>query len=242
MKNSSTFTSVSIIIPVFNEATTLAAIIERVSTASVFGLTKEIIVIDDGSTDASYEQLLKLQARYSLIINKHEVNQGKGAALRTGISKATGDIVLIQDADLEYDPNEYEKLLTPFIKQAADVVYGSRFIGSESHRVLFYWHSLGNKFITLLSNMATNLNFTDTETCYKVFRRSIVQSIPIEQNRFGFELEITAKIARIPDIKIFEVGISYNGRSYAEGKKITWKDGVSALWCILKYRFFSHAG
>ena len=225
----------SIVIPVYNEANTLEQIIKRVHSANVLNLKKEIIAIDDGSNDDSYKVLERLQSEYDLIIHKHQQNSGKGSALHTGFKLATGDIVLIQDADLEYNPDEYERLLEPFLKYDADVVYGSRFMGSDAHRVLYYWHYIGNKLLTTLSNMFTNLNLTDMETCYKAFRREVIQGIQLKQKRFGFEPEITAKIARQKDLKIFEVGISYNGRKYDEGKKIGWKDGLQAIWCILRY-------
>lgn len=198
---------------------------------------KEIIVVDDCSNDGTRDIL---RSEIAPLVDKllyHEVNQGKGAALRTGIHTATGDIVLIQDADLEYDPNEYSKLIEPILQDKADVVYGSRFMGGNPHRVLYFWHRIGNGLLTLFSNMCTNINLTDMETCYKVFRREIIQGITIEENRFGFEPEITAKIAKTGS-RIYEVGISYYGRTYQEGKKIGWKDGLHALWCILKYNFF----
>lgn len=198
---------------------------------------KEIIVVDDCSNDGTRDIL---RSEIAPLVDKllyHEVNQGKGAALRTGIHTATGDIVLIQDADLEYDPNEYSKLIEPILQDKADVVYGSRFMGGNPHRVLYFWHRIGNGLLTLFSNMCTNINLTDMETCYKVFRREIIQAITIEENRFGFEPEITAKIAKTGS-RIYEVGISYYGRTYQEGKKIGWKDGLHALWCILKYNFF----
>jgi len=225
----------SVIIPCYNEINTIKAIIEAVIQSPY--PDKEIIVIDDCSTDGTREFL---RSHIEPLVSKvlyQPVNQGKGAALRAGIQAATGDIVIIQDADLEYDPNEYTKLVTPILKDKADVVYGSRFIGDGQHRVLYFWHSLGNKLLTLLSNMFTDLNLSDMETCYKVFRREIIQSIPIEENRFGFEPEITAKLAR-KNCRIYEVGISYYGRTYSEGKKIGWKDGVRAIWCILKYNLF----
>jgi glycosyltransferase involved in cell wall biosynthesis len=222
----------SVVIPCYNEAATIEKVIDAVLGAPF--PDKEIIVVDDCSTDGSREILReRIAPKVSRIIYQ-PVNQGKGAALRAGIAAATGDIVIIQDADLEYDPQEYPKVIGPILEGKADVVYGSRFIGSDPHRVVYFWHRVGNGFLTLLSNMFTNLNLTDMETCYKAFRREIIQSIEIEENRFGFEPEITAKIAR-KGVRIYEVGISYHGRTYGEGKKINWKDGVRALYCILKY-------
>jgi glycosyltransferase involved in cell wall biosynthesis len=222
----------SIIIPCYNERSTIEAVIDAVRAAP--GGEKEIIVVDDCSRDGSGELLEgPLRAKVDRVL-RHPVNRGKGAALRTGIAHATGDIVIIQDADLEYDPQQYPLLIEPILQDKADVVYGSRFLGGGPHRVLYFWHRVGNGLLTLLSNMFTNLNLTDMETCYKVFRRDIIQSIRIEEERFGFEPEITAKIAKLR-CRIFEVGISYYGRTYEEGKKIGWRDGVRAMWCIARY-------
>ena len=222
----------SVVIPCYNEVRTIDRIIAAVR-ASPYP-DKEVIVVDDGSDDGTRERLAaELRGQVDQLI-LHETNQGKGAALRTGIRSATGDIVVIQDADLEYDPQEYPRLLAPILEGRADVVFGSRFMGAEPHRVLYFWHRLGNGFLTLLSNMFTNLNLTDMETCYKAFRREVIQSITIEEDRFGFEPEVTAKISKL-GCRIYEVGISYYGRTYAEGKKINYRDGFRALYCILKY-------
>ena len=223
---------VSVVIPVYNEAATIAELIGRVQSVDV---PKEIIVVDDGSTDGTREKLETIKGNYdNVVVILQPRNRGKGAALRAGFERATGDYVLVQDADLEYDPVEYPILLRPLVEGKADVVYGSRFLTTKEHRVLFFWHSVGNRLLTLVSNMFTNLNLTDMETGFKVFRRDVIQSINLEQNRFGFEPEITVKISRMK-LRIYEVGISYYGRTYEEGKKIGWKDGVQALWCILKY-------
>jgi glycosyltransferase involved in cell wall biosynthesis len=228
--------TLSIVIPVFNEVHTIAEIVKRVREVSLPGIEgREIVIVDDYSTDGTRDLLstYKDQAGFKIIL--HDRNRGKGAALRTGIAQTTGSFVLIQDADLEYDPQEYPKLLAPLLAGKADVVYGSRFAGGESKRVLYYWHSVGNRFLTTLSNMFTNINLTDMETCYKAFRGEVIRSLRIEEDRFGFEPEVTAKVASM-GCRIYEVGISYSGRTYAEGKKINWKDGVRAIWCILKYR------
>ena len=225
----------SIIIPCYNEKSTIREVVDAVLAAPYDN--KEIIIVDDCSKDGTKEVLLEEIEPLVHQILFHKVNQGKGAALRTGIEAATGDIVLIQDADLEYDPQEYPNLVEPILRNKADVVYGSRFMGSQPHRVLYFWHSVGNMVLTILSNMFTNLNLTDMETCYKVFRREIIQEISIKENRFGFEPEITAKIAKL-ECRIFEVGISYYGRTYKEGKKIGWKDGFRAIYCIIKYNLF----
>ncbi len=227
----------SVVIPVFNEIATLEEIVRRVRAVELPPpfVGKELLLVDDGSTDGTRDLLPKLEAAHDDVrVILHERNQGKGAALRTGFQAATGEVVIVQDADLEYDPNEYPRLLEPIADGRADVVYGSRFIGGESHRVLYFWHTVGNRVLTLLSNMMTDLNLTDMETCYKVFRREVIQDVLIEENRFGFEPEVTAKIAK-KGVRIYEVGISYSGRTYEEGKKIGWRDGVRALWCIAKY-------
>ncbi|MBL8139602.1 MAG: glycosyltransferase family 2 protein [Acidobacteria bacterium] len=221
----------TLVIPVYNEAATIAALIDRVRQVPV---DKEIVVVDDCSRDGTRDVLKQLPPSDDLRVLFHEVNQGKGAALRTGFRSATGDVVVVQDADLEYDPMDLPKLMAPIADGRADVVYGSRFSGGECHRVLYFWHSIGNSVLTLLSNMCTDLNLTDMETCYKMFRREVIQAITVEEDRFGFEPEVTAKIAKMR-LRIYEVGISYSGRTYEQGKKIGWKDGVRAVWCILKY-------
>lgn len=232
----------SIVIPAYNEGKTIHLILDKVRAVQlVENITKEIIIVNDCSKDNTEEAILQYQRNHTdlnIQYHKHEVNMGKGAALHTGIRLASGDFVVIQDADLEYDPEEYNILLKPLITGFADVVYGSRFMGGKPHRILFFWHTIGNKFLTALSNALTNLNLTDMETCYKIFRRDIIQNLQLTERRFGFEPEVTARISRIPKIRIYEVGISYYGRTYEEGKKIGWKDGFRAIYCILKYNIF----
>ena len=228
-------------IPVYNEISTLDEIVRRVQEVSI---EKEILLVDDHSTDGSRERVLELSKVQNIRVFLHDSNQGKGAALRTGFAAADGEIILVQDADLEYDPVDYLKIVQPIESGMADVVYGSRFVGGDMHRVLYFWHSLGNRVLTLMSNLFTNLNITDMEVCYKAFRREVIQSLHLEENRFGFEPEVTAKIARSRDdmgrpLRVYEVGISYAGRTYEEGKKIGWRDGIWALWCILKYNLWA---
>jgi glycosyltransferase involved in cell wall biosynthesis len=233
----------SIVIPAYNEGKTIHFILDKVKAVELLqNIQKEIIIVNDCSKDNTEQAILDYKEKNPTLdiqYFKHQINQGKGAALHTGIKKATGEVLVIQDADLEYDPQEYNLLLKPILNGFADVVYGSRFMGGNPHRVLFFWHTIGNKFLTFLSNFFTDLNLTDMETCYKMFKTSIIQSIQLKEKRFGFEPEVTARIARIKDIRIYEVGISYYGRTYAEGKKIGWKDGFRAIYCILKYNLFA---
>jgi glycosyltransferase involved in cell wall biosynthesis len=232
----------SIIIPAYNEGRTIHLILDKIKKVELSeNILKEVIIVNDCSSDdtiQAVEQYVLNNPDLPITFYSHEINKGKGAALHSGIEKATGDIIIIQDADLEYDPNEYNILLRPILEGNADVVYGSRFMGGNPHRILFFWHSIGNKFLTTLSNAFTNLNLTDMETCYKVFRSEVIKGIRLEEKRFGFEPEVTSKISKIPRIRIYEVGISYYGRTYEDGKKIGWKDGVRAIYCILKYNLF----
>lgn len=234
--------TLSIVIPAYNEGPTIHRILDRVKAVKLIqNIEKEVIIVNDCSKDNTEEAILKYKSdnpELNIQYYKHEVNKGKGAALHTGILKARGEYLIIQDADLEYDPEEYNLLLAPVVRGDADVVYGSRFMGGNPHRMLFFWHTLGNNFLTFLSNMFSNLNMTDMETCYKMFNTKTIQSIRLEERRFGFEPEVTAKIARVPNIRIYEVGISYYGRTYEEGKKIGWRDGFRAIYCILKYNLF----
>ena len=230
---------ISIIIPAYNEESTISIIVNKlINLALINNIKKEIIIVNDSSTDDTnkiVENIIAKQKEIEIIYIKHEKNLGKGAAIHSGIKNATGEYLMIQDADLEYDPEEINKLLKPIIDEHADIVYGSRFIGGSAHRILFFWHTIGNKFLTFLSNFFTNLNLTDMETCYKLFKTSIIKKIPLKEKRFGFEPEITSKIAKIKGIRIYEVGISYYGRTYMEGKKINWKDGFKAIYCIIRY-------
>ncbi|MEJ5266851.1 MAG: glycosyltransferase family 2 protein [Bacteroidales bacterium] len=243
MNNKDFRKTLSIVIPVYNEENTISLILERIKSAQISDIKFEIIIVNDASTDRSdkiIKDFINNNSDLSIKYYYHEVNKGKGSALHTGIANATGDFIIIQDADLEYDPQEYKYMLKPVIDGYADVVFSSRFMGSKPHRILFFWHTIGNKFLTFLSNMFTNLNLTDMESCYKLFRTDIIKQIKLEENRFGFEPEVTAKISRIPGIRIYEIGISYYGRTYEEGKKISWKDGFRAIYCILKYNLWKH--
>lgn len=233
---------ISIIVPAYNEASTISKILDKLNNLSLINnIKKEIIVVNDCSKDNTeilIQNFIAANPNAEIVYIKHDKNSGKGAAIHTGIKNATGEYLIIQDADLEYDPNEFNKLLKPVMDGYADVVYGSRFMGGSAHRILFFWHTIGNKFLTFLSNLFTNLNLTDMETCYKLFNTNMVKSLKLKEKRFGFEPEVTSKISKIPNIRIYEVGISYYGRTYAEGKKINWKDGVKAIYCIVRYNLF----
>jgi len=235
-------TKLSVIIPCFNEGPTVHKILDKVKAVSLINnIEKEIIIVNDCSTDNTSQTIknyIQENSNLNMVLIDHDKNNGKGAAIHTGIHVASGDVIVIQDADLEYDPEEYNILLKPIVDGVADVVYGSRFMGGNAHRILFFWHSIGNKFLTFLRNMLSNLNLTDMETCYKMFRADILKSIKLKEKRFGFEPEVTQKVARIPKIRIYEVGISYYGRTFDEGKKISWKDGFHAIYCILRYGIF----
>ena len=236
------FEKLSIIIPAYNEGKTIHLILDKVLSVKLLSdIKKEIIVVNDKSADNTHEAISNYIAAHpqeNICLLEHATNQGKGASIHTGIAQASGEYIIIQDADMEYDPQEYNILLRPVLDGHADVVYGSRFMGGNAHRILFFWHTIGNRFLTFLSNMFTNLNLTDMETCYKLVRADILKGLPLKEKRFGFEPEVTARLSRVPRIRIYEVGISYYGRTYEDGKKINWKDGCRAIWCILKYNFF----